>query len=63
MKQSEKIPSSGLSAHAVEELFVAIMLKILNMCLRCYARMLGEHGHEHEGENRLRWARGTGSEQ
>jgi hypothetical protein len=32
------------------------------MCLKCYARMLGEHGHAHERENTLRWARGHGSE-
>jgi hypothetical protein len=32
------------------------------MCLRCYARMLGEHGHAHEHENAPRWARGRGSE-
>ncbi|MDT4895035.1 MAG: hypothetical protein QOH25_112 [Acidobacteriota bacterium] len=33
------------------------------MCLKCYARMLGERGHEHERESPLRWARGHGSEQ
>jgi hypothetical protein len=32
------------------------------MCLKCYARMLGEHGHAHERESRLRWAKGHGSE-
>jgi hypothetical protein len=32
------------------------------MCLKCYARMLGEHGHAHERETGLRWARGHGSE-
>ena len=32
------------------------------MCLTCYARMLGEHGHSHEFNNNLRWARSNGSE-
>lgn len=32
------------------------------MCLRCYARMLGEHGHAHESQDTLRWAKGHGSE-
>jgi hypothetical protein len=32
------------------------------MCLKCYARMLGEHGHSHERETPLHWARGHGSE-
>jgi hypothetical protein len=32
------------------------------MCLRCYARMLGEHGHSHERDDVLRWAKGHGSE-
>ena len=32
------------------------------MCLKCYARMLGELGHAHERENAPRWARGRGSE-
>jgi len=32
------------------------------MCLKCYARMLGEHGHSHEFDNSLRWARSNGSE-
>jgi hypothetical protein len=32
------------------------------MCLKCYARMLGEHGHSHERESRLHWAGGHGSE-
>ena len=32
------------------------------MCLKCYARMLGEHGHSHESDNTLRWARSQGSE-
>jgi hypothetical protein len=32
------------------------------MCLKCYARMLGEHGHSHERESPFRWARGNGSE-
>jgi hypothetical protein len=26
------------------------------MCLKCYARMLGEHGHAHEQGNVPRWA-------
>ena len=27
------------------------------MCLKCYARMLGEHGHAHEQQgHRPRWA-------
>ncbi|HKR01766.1 MAG TPA: hypothetical protein VJT09_13890 [Pyrinomonadaceae bacterium] len=30
------------------------------MCLKCYARMLGEQGQERE--DGLRWARGHGSE-
>lgn len=32
------------------------------MCLKCYARMLGEHGHSHERENPFRWARGHANE-
>jgi hypothetical protein len=32
------------------------------MCLKCYSRMLGEHGHAYERENTLRWARGSRSE-
>lgn len=32
------------------------------MCLKCYARMLSEHGHAHERENTLRWATGQGNE-
>lgn len=32
------------------------------MCLKCYARMLGEYGRAHERENTLRWAKGHGSE-
>jgi hypothetical protein len=32
------------------------------MCLKCYARMLGEHGHAHDRDSGLRWARGHGSE-
>ena len=32
------------------------------MCLKCYARMLGEQGRAHELENEMRWARGTASE-
>ncbi|MDT5063426.1 MAG: hypothetical protein QOH63_3885 [Acidobacteriota bacterium] len=31
------------------------------MCLKCYARMLGEMGHAHEREDTLRWARGRNS--
>jgi hypothetical protein len=26
------------------------------MCLKCYARMLGEHGHSHERDDRPRWS-------
>jgi hypothetical protein len=26
------------------------------MCLKCYARMLGEHGHAHEQGNVPHWA-------
>jgi hypothetical protein len=32
------------------------------MCLKCYTRMLSQHGHEHEREGGLRWARGHTSE-
>jgi hypothetical protein len=32
------------------------------MCLKCYSRMLGEHGHAHERGDVLRWARGNRSE-
>ncbi|HEY0379969.1 MAG TPA: hypothetical protein VGC87_23845 [Pyrinomonadaceae bacterium] len=26
------------------------------MCLKCYARMLGDHGHSHERDNQPRWS-------
>ena len=26
------------------------------MCLKCYARMLGEHGHSHERDDGSHWA-------
>jgi len=32
------------------------------MCLKCYARMLGEHGHLPESGDALKWARSSGSE-
>lgn len=32
------------------------------MCLKCYARMLGEHGHTHEFNHAPRGVRGNGSE-
>jgi hypothetical protein len=32
------------------------------MCLKCYARMLGEMGRAHERENAPQWARGRRSE-
>ena len=28
------------------------------MCLKCYARMLGDIGHSHERENTVQWSRG-----
>jgi hypothetical protein len=33
------------------------------MCLNCYSRMLGQHGHMHERrDDTLRWARGNKGE-
>jgi hypothetical protein len=32
------------------------------MCLKCYARMIGEHDHSHEFSDTPRWARGDGGE-
>jgi hypothetical protein len=32
------------------------------MCLKCYARMLGDMGRAHERENTPQWARGRSSE-
>jgi hypothetical protein len=32
------------------------------MCLKCYARMLGEMGRAHERANTPQWARGRRSE-